>query len=52
LQIIKNISSNPNYTSFNFEIDTATGAFRESDFREFKDKDAKIYMFVLVTDPI
>lgn len=42
LQIIKNISSNPNYTSYNFEIDTATGAFRESDFRTFKDKDAFI----------
>ena len=42
LTISKNISSNIDYTSYFFEIDTATGAFRESDSREFKDKDALI----------
>ncbi len=42
LKISKNISSNPAYTLYSFEIDTATGAFRESDFRKFKDKDAYI----------
>ncbi len=42
LTISKNISSNIDYTTYFFEIDTATGAFRESDSREFKDKDALI----------
>ncbi len=42
LNISKNISSNIDYTSYYFEIDTATGAFRENDFRKFKDKDAFI----------
>lgn len=42
LTISKNISSNIDYTLYFFEIDTATGAFRESDSRKFKDKDALI----------
>lgn len=42
LNISKNTSSNTDYTTYFFEIDTATGAFRESDYREFKDKDALI----------
>ena len=42
LTISKNISSNIDYTTYFFEIDTATGAFRESDSRKFKDKDALI----------
>ena len=42
LNISKNISSNIDYTIYFFEIDTATGAFKESDFRKFTDKDAII----------